>query len=72
MILRRQLATRDASYPRFVAQTVVPSADLDRNEACMGACSAAAAVLNEIPNPVNRVGLEDALGKVFSAFDMTD
>ena len=72
MIVRRQLATRDASLPRVVAQTVVTPADLDRNEACMGACTAAGAVLREMPNPVDRDGLEDALGRVFCAFDMTD
>ena len=38
----------------------------------MDACTAAAAVLREIPNPVDRVGLKDALGRVFSVFDMTD
>jgi hypothetical protein len=38
----------------------------------MGACNAAAAVLREMLNPVNHVGLKDALGRVFSAFDMTD
>ena len=37
MIVRRQLATRDASLPRVEVQTVVTPADLDRNEACMGA-----------------------------------
>ena len=72
MIVRRQLAMREETLLRVVAQTVVTSANLDRNEACMGACTAAAAVLKKMPNPVDRVGLEDALGRVFSAFDMTD
>ena len=72
MVLRRKLATRDASLPRVVAQTVVTNADLGRNEACMAACTSAAAVLSEIPNPADRVVLEDALGKAFSAYDMTD
>ena len=72
MILRLQLATRDARLPRVVAQTVVTSANLDRNEACTGDCAAAAAVLSEMPNPVDRVSLEDALGKAFSAFNMVD
>ena len=65
MIVCRKLATRDDRLPRVVAQTVVTSADLDRNEACMGACTAAAAVLREIPSPVDRVGLKDALERVF-------
>ena len=72
MIVRLQLATGDASLPRVVAQTVVTPANLDRNEACMGACTAAVEVLREMPNPVDRDGLEDALGRVFCAFDMTD
>jgi hypothetical protein len=55
-----------------VAQTVVTSGNLDWNEACMGACTAAAAVLREMLNPVDHVGLKDALGRVFVAFDMTD
>jgi hypothetical protein len=38
----------------------------------MAACTSAAAVLSEIPNPADRVVLEDALGKAFSAYDMTD
>ena len=38
----------------------------------MGACTAAAAVLSEMPNPVDRVGLGDALGKSFSVFNMRD
>ena len=63
MIVCRQLATRDDRLLRVVAQTVVTSGDLDWNEA---------AVLREMPNPVDRAGLEDALGRVFSAFDMTD
>jgi hypothetical protein len=72
MIVCRQIATRDDRLPRVVAQTVVTNADLDWNEACMGACTAAGAVLREMPNPIERDGLEDALGRVFSAFDMTD
>ena len=72
MIVCRQLSARDVSLPRVVAQTMVFPANLDRNEACMDACTAAAAVFREIPNPVDRVGLEVALGRVFSAFDMTD
>ena len=72
MILCRQLAARDARLSRVVAQTVVTRANFDQNEVCMGACTAAAAVLSERPNPVDRVGLEDALGKAFSAFDMTN
>ena len=42
MIVCRQIATGDASLPKVVAQTVVTSGDLDWNEACMGACTAAA------------------------------
>jgi hypothetical protein len=72
IILRQQLATRDASLPRIVAQTVVTNADRNRNKACMAACSAAAVVLNEIPNPVDCAVLEDVLGQAFSAFDKTD
>ena len=72
MICHRQLATRDAGLPKVVAQTVVNNADLDRNEACMAAFTAAVAVLSEIPRPIDRVVLEDALGKALSAFDMTD
>jgi hypothetical protein len=54
MIVSQKLATRDASLRRVVAQTVVTPADLDRNEACMGACTTAGAVLREMPNPVDR------------------
>ena len=69
---RVPLATGADRLPRVAAQTVVTRSNLDRNEACVGACTAAETVLREIPNPVDRVGLEDALGRVFSAFDMTD
>ena len=72
IICRRQLATRDDSLSRVVAQTVVTNANLDRNEACMAACTTAAEVISEIPRPINCVVLEDALGKALSAFDMTD
>ena len=81
MIACLQLATGDGRdplvtgadrLPRVVAQTVVTRSNLGRNEACVGECTAAAAVLREIPNPVDRVGLEDALGRVFSVFNMMD
>ena len=72
MIVFWQLGTRDDRLPSVVAQLVVTSGNLDQNEACMDACTAAAAVLRKMPSPIDRVGLEDALGRVFSEFDMTD
>ena len=51
---------------------VVTQDNLDQNKARMGACTNAATVLKEIPNPVVRDVLEDALGRVFFAFNMTD
>ena len=71
MIVCQQLARRDDRLSRVVAQTVVTSGNLDRNEACMDACTAAAAMLREMAIPVNRVDLEDAFGRVFSAFNLT-
>jgi hypothetical protein len=55
-----------------VAQTVVTNANLDRSKACMAACTAAAAVLSEVPNPVDCVVLKDAPEKASSAFNKTD
>ena len=72
MILCWQLETRDASLPRVVSQKVVTNANLDCNEACMAAWTADTAVLSEIPNPLDCVVLKAALGRAFSAFDVTD
>ena len=75
MILRRQIATRDSclsSVVAPVAPTAVTGVDVERNEACVPACTAAAAMLRYIPDPVDGKVLEGALGQSFAAPDQTD
>ena len=75
MIPRRQLATRDSRLPSVVApvaSTAITAVDVERNEACVTACTAAAAMLRNISDPVDGEVLEGALGKPFAALDQMD
>ena len=75
MIFRRQLATRDARLPsveRPRAPTAITAANVERNETCAPACTAAAAILRSISDPVDGEVLECALGQAFVALDQMD
>ena len=75
MIRRLQLATGDARLPsveRPRAPTAVTAAVVERNEACAPACTADAAMLRNITDPVDGEVLEGALGQAFVALDQTD
>ena len=75
MICHWQLATRDACLPsveRPRAPTAITAANVKRNEACAPACTAAAAMLHSILDPVDGEVLEGALGQAFVALDQTD
>ena len=75
MICRQQLATRDSCLPWVVAPvapTAITAANVERNEACVPVCTAAAAMLRYIPDPVDGEVLEGALGQIFAALDQTD
>ena len=70
MICLRQLATRDARLPsveRLRAPTVITAADVERNGACALACTAAAAILRSISDPVDGEVLKGAFGQAFTA-----
>ena len=67
-----QLATRDSSSPSVVAPKVVTAANVAWNEACVPACTAAAVVLREITDSVDRNVLDGALGQSFASLDRTD
>ena len=68
MILRQQISNRDSCLPLVVAPvaptavtaapTAVTAVDVERNEACVPACTAAAAMLRYIPDPVDGEVLE--------------
>ena len=75
MIPCQQIATRDASLPLVVAPsapTEITAADVQRNEAHMPRCTAAAEMLHNIPEPVDVDVLEGDLGQSFAALDQTD
>ena len=83
MILRQQISNRDSCLPSVVAPvaptavtaapTAVTAVDVKRNVACVPACTAAAAMLGYIPDPVDGEVLEGALGQAFfAALDQTD
>ena len=55
-----------------VAPTAITAADVEWNEACVPACTAAAAMLHNITDPVDGEVLEGALGRAFAALDQTD
>ena len=69
---RLQLATRDDRLPSVRAPTAVTSANVERNEACAPACTAAASILHSITDPVDGEVLAGALGKAFVALDQAD
>ena len=75
MILRRQLATRDSCLPLVVAPvapTAITAVEVERNEACVLACTAASAIMRNISDLVDGEVLEGALGQAFAALDQTD
>jgi hypothetical protein len=70
-----QLAMQDYRLPSIVAPkapTVITTADVARNEACMTACTAAAEVLREIMDTVDRDVCEGALDYAFTSLDCMD
>ena len=75
MIHRRQITTRDDCLPpveRPKAPTAVTAANVKWNETCAPACTAAAAILRSISDPVDDEVLEGALGQALVALDQTD
>ena len=75
MICRQQLATRDTRLPLVRAPTTptaITTADVEQNKACAPACTAAAAILRSISDPVDGEVLEGALGQAFVALDQMD
>jgi len=70
-----QLATRDSCLPLVVAlaaPTAITAADVEWNEACVPVCTANAAILRKITDPVDSDLLEVALGKAFAALGPMD
>ena len=55
-----------------MAPSAVTAVDVERNEACVPACTAAVVMLRYIPDPVDGEVLEGALGQAFAALDQTD
>ena len=55
-----------------VAPAAVTAVDVERNEACVPACTAAAALLCNISDPVDGEVLDGALGQAFAALDQTE
>ena len=55
-----------------VAPSAVTAVDVERNEACVPACTAAVVMLRYIPDPVDGEVLEGALGQAFAALDQTE
>ena len=75
MILRQQISNRDSCLPSDVAPvapTAVTAVDVERNEACVPACTAVTAMLCSISDPVDSEVLEGTLGQAFVALDQTD
>ena len=51
---------------------MITAANVEQNEACVPACTAAAVTLRKIMDPVDRDVLEGALGQAFTSIDSMD
>ena len=75
MLVCRKLATMDCCLPIVgwpVAPTAITAAAVEQNEACIPACTVAAAMLRGISDFDDNEVLESALGHAFAALDQSD